>query len=137
MKDYTIRRFWQRVSVADKCWEWTGAKNNNGYGRLGIKYAHRVSYQIHFGFDSIPDGMTVDHLCRNRTCVNPGHLELVTRQENHRRGLAHLKRKTHCPYGHPYAGDNLAISRRGDRVCRACRIQRGREWRAAQKEEAA
>jgi hypothetical protein len=113
------------------CWLWTGAQNGNGYGVIGKggrdrgnEYAHRVSY-LHFK-GPIPDGLQIDHLCRTRSCVNPDHLELVTCTENLLRGktvtAAHAA-KTHCPEGHPYAGDNLIIDE-GSRRCRKCRNEK-------------
>lgn len=109
------------------CWVWMGASQSNGYGRAwnGSKtdYAHRVMYQIYFS--DIPAGMDLDHLCRNRACVNPLHLEPVSRSENLHRGTAGEniaaphREKTHCPQGHPYSGDNLAV-RNGRRHCKAC-----------------
>lgn len=101
--------------------------NDQGYVRLngkrrylGGRLLHRAVYWILRG--PIPDGMTLDHLCRNRACINPDHLEPVTAAENSRRGEAPSainSRKTHCPKGHPYASDNLRIWV-GKRHCLAC-----------------
>lgn len=82
------KRFFDKFEKTDGCWEWTGYINRGGYGVLefgGSKGAHRISYEIHSG-KAIPDGLHVDHLCQNRKCVNPAHLELVTTGENTRRG---------------------------------------------------
>ena len=83
-------RFWKLVHKTDSCWEWTSAIDNYGYGIIQLskpvrinKKAHRVSYELSVG--PIPDDMTIDHLCRNKKCVNPSHLEVVTASENSRR----------------------------------------------------
>jgi hypothetical protein len=127
-----VERFWARVEKGPSCWLWTGSINSvTGYPTVGILrslgsggYAHRVSYILAWG--RIPRGLTIDHLCRVRACVNPAHLEAVTSRENTLRSpvtLAALNaRKTHCPKGHPYSGANLYLSRDGRaRSCRACR----------------
>ena len=116
-------RFWDKVAVMpDGCWDWTAYRNRDGYGQFageGNSLAHRVSYA---GLVApIPNGLQIDHLCRNRSCVNPSHLEVVTLQENTRRGLKE-ELKTHCPQGHPYEGDNLYLhSKTGWRQCHTCR----------------
>ena len=120
-------RFWWDVDAAGDCWEWAGPKSPYGYGdfrptrdrHIG---AHRYCYQLLVG--PVPEGMELDHLCRNRACVNPDHLEPVTHAENMRRtpySAADFQRaKTHCPEGHPYSGDNLQINSKGRRTCRTC-----------------
>lgn len=113
----------------DECWPWTGAMQGQGYGQYGkpMRLAHRISYEFFVG--PIPEGLTLDHLCRNRQCVNPSHLEPVTRGENVLRGEslpARNARKTHCPKGHPYDDINTYVSpNTGWRQCKACRPPRG------------
>lgn len=102
------------------CWIWTGAVQSSGYSCIGIEgrvlLAHRVSYEAHRG--PISEGLTIDHLCRVKRCVNPDHMEPVTARENNARRLA---AQTHCSRGHELAGDNLLnTSRPGRRVCREC-----------------
>lgn len=125
-------RFWVKCAPSDDgCWRWHGSRMRNGYGqiRMGrrIESAHRVAFQALVG--PIPDGYDADHLCRNRECVNPAHIQPVTRSENVRRGdapkllRAYNLGKTHCPSGHAYSAANTVIYS-GKRVCRQCRAAR-------------
>lgn len=100
---------------ANGCWNYTGHLNENGYGRIYAMGAHRY-YYIHF-VGEVPAGLQMDHLCRNRRCVNPAHLEPVTAQENSRRRSAAL---TRCKQGHEFTPENTALSNRGWRFCRIC-----------------
>lgn len=114
-------RFWPKVSQPTNpldCWEWQAAIDvQSGYGRFQVdgttKHAHRVAYELSIG-DLDPD-LELDHLCRNRRCVNPLHLEQVTHRENVRRA----RQVKSCPQGHPYEGDNLYVYK-GHRKCKAC-----------------
>lgn len=140
-------RFIEKTMTTDEeCIVWTGGLNGAGYGQFyvgrtstkstGKGYAHRWSYEQFVG--PIPEGMHLDHLCRNRACVNPDHLEPVTLRENLLRGegvsAIHAK-KTHCPAGHPYAGDNLRIDpKKGARFCRACARIAAQKYRDQKKE---
>lgn len=93
--------------------------------------AHRVAYELFVA--EIPEGFDLDHLCRNRGCVNPDHLEPVTRRENLLRGEtipARNARITHCPQGHPYDAENTRIRPCGRRRCAACNREAARRWRA-------
>lgn len=101
------------------CWNWAGCLDRNGYGKVGragrIMAAHRVMYEALVGV--IPDGLEIDHLCRNTRCVNPQHLEPVTRAENQRRRAA---AQTECKRGHAYNEANTRFRVDGARVCRVC-----------------
>jgi len=110
------------------CWEWQAAKNDLGYGQLTLPgkkrvYAHRFSYEKHVG--PIPEGMDLDHLCRNPSCVNPDHLEPVTHRENMHRGASPsitVFLSGRCARGHEMTGDNVYWSPTvpGKRECRKC-----------------
>lgn len=115
------------------CWQWKGAKNWYQYGVLKIKgkfyFAHRLSYMLFKG--GIKDGLVLDHLCRNYSCINPEHLEAVTQGVNASRGTSFSainKTKKSCPNGHLLEGDNLikADRDRGKRGCRECQNKRMR-----------
>lgn len=127
-------RFWAKIQVTqDGCWEWTAYRDKDGYGsyRLGAANSkhwrvHRLTYST-FVRELAP-GEQIDHLCRNRSCCNPQHLEPVSLRENVDRGENYVsinRKKTHCPQGHEYAGDNLRIKvSKGvqRRICRACDV---------------
>lgn len=130
-------RFWIYVEKTNGCWRWTSALNPNGYGRFrtrqGAFQAHRFAFEL--GNGPIPDGLELDHLCRNRACVNPARLEAVTHRENTLRGAtiaAANAAKTHCPQGHPYDGGNTYVNPRGSRICRTC-VQASRDRYAARR----
>lgn len=122
-------RFWAKVDRGPGCWVWTGGKTKDGYGRVRICdrnfVSHRVSYEWANG--AIPEGLELDHLCRNKACVNPEHLEPVTRVENQRRRAAII---THCPAGHEYDERNTYVSASGHRFCRECGRQATRRYLA-------
>jgi hypothetical protein len=143
-------RFWPKVDKhgpvpasrpeLGPCWVWTGGRIPNGYGHFSLTQlpgtpkqrilAHRWVYEEMTG--PIPEGLEIDHLCRNRACVNPVHLELVTHQMNGQRGIAgavstaRQKAKTHCPQGHEYSPENTWVSPEGHRQCRVCDRDRKR-----------
>jgi hypothetical protein len=113
------------------CWLWTGNALPSGYGTVWAdrtnRLAHRVSYKYHVG--PIPAGMELDHLCRTRCCVNPAHLEPVTRAENARRSPISGHAKTHCCHGHEYNQATTYISRKtGKRHCRTCARDAARNY---------
>ena len=129
-------RFWQKIEVSDLgCWVWT-ATRTYGYGKFRLSNprrlanAHRIAYEALVG--PIPEGLDLNHLCRNRACCKPAHLEPVPRRLAELRGDtlpgANLK-VTNCPAGHPYDTENLIVRTRGEytsRECRACRRQADR-----------
>ncbi len=127
-------RFWAKVRKTDECWEWTAARHPFGHGHIKVQgkvvNAHRLSYEMQNG--PIPDGLVVDHICRNPGCVRPDHMELVGPVENVMRGEGYMAtnaRKTHCPQGHEYTPDNTYIWRTA-RYCRTCQRQRDRARRS-------
>ena len=115
--------FWSYVEPAEGCWTWLG-KIAKGYGRYGRTGAHRVAYLLRVG--PIPEGLEIDHLCRNTACVRPDHLEAVTHEENMRRRAAST---TECKYGHPFSPENTYTLGR-TRHCRACGRRRSAAYTA-------
>lgn len=122
-------RFWAKVRKTESCWFWIGSIDVHGYGQIKKTSerrnvsAHRASYEMNVG--TIPEGLTIDHLCRQRHCVRPDHLEVVTGAENTRRGFsphATNSRKTHCVNGHIFDEENTVIED-GGRHCRKCRAE--------------
>ena len=121
-------RFWSNVEIGNHqdCWLWKQSVGSHGYGQtfdgVTVRLAHRVAWALSIG--PIPARMTIDHRCRNRRCVNPQHLRLLTNLENATdNGQG---RKTHCPSGHPYDEANTHRDKRGHRKCRACAKERTR-----------
>lgn len=133
-----IDRVSARVVVdANGCWTWTGSPTSNGYGRISwavdrkITYAltHRVMWAHHRG--AIPEGLDLDHLCRNRLCCNPDHLEPVTRQTNLLRGDTIPARRaaaTQCHRGHAFTPENTRLTSLGQRECRECKRETNRAY---------
>lgn len=132
----TVDRFAAKVALnGDGCLIWTAAQNGAGYGKFFLRkergrsvliLAHRWSYEHHCG--PIPDGLTLDHLCRVPLCVNPEHLEAVTLGENNRRRPPELRsnggtrKQSHCHRGHPLIDSNLYVQpKTGKRFCKTCR----------------
>lgn len=125
--------FWLRVEPTGFCWDWKGSLTYQGYGQFSVNRsktvrAHRFAYELLVG--EIPRGLVIDHLCRNRACVNPDHLLPVTSKHNVLVGFgptAVNARRTHCTKGHP-----LVVSEKKDRnrTCVTCNLQYSREWKA-------
>lgn len=116
------------------CWTWTGTRTTSGYGLLSVNakllLVHRLAYQTLVR--EIPPGMHLDHLCRNRACINPKHLDVVTNRENVMRGMspsAVIRRQGICKNGHEMVGENIYVppKRPQHRTCRECRKRRSRE----------
>lgn len=137
----TWERFWAQVDASGVCWEWTGKPDRKGYGRFWVAVgrtisAHRWSWQQLVG--PVPARLELDHLCRNRLCVNPDHLEPVTTRTNVIRGggiTAINARKTHCKLGHPFDEANTRLGRDGvGRTCRTCERAKFRRHRAQKRQ---
>lgn len=135
-------RFWSKVDKSRDCWLWTGGKSNTGYGAFNLggrpDSAHRIAFVWERG--EVPEGMVLDHICHNddklciggvgcihRLCVNPNHLEVVTRGENVRRGklvqaaIARYLKRTHCRNGHEMTeGNTFQKPNTSQRICREC-----------------
>lgn len=144
-----MENFWKNVQITDGCWVWLGYKDRDGYGifnrkrgTLGTRRAHRIAYELEHGL--VPPGH-LDHLCRNRACIRPSHLEPVTAKVNAERG--EKAQKTHCVRGHEFNEANTYVKPNGNRACKAChkgrektpeakrrRAEAARRWRARQKQ---
>jgi len=134
-----LERFYDYIEKTNSCWNWTGPDRPNGYGRFCVLYktysAHRFSYLLFKG--QIPEGLSIDHLCRNRKCVNPDHLELVTTKENLFRSdetrASINKNKQQCLRGHPYDSQNTYIHN-NKRYCKICVRENVRKYQNKKKE---
>lgn len=135
-RDNVYKRFNESfvIDSVNSCWIWKSDKGDpRGYRRFNFDgkhaLAHRFSYEMYIG--TIPQNMTLDHLCNNPRCVNPLHLEPVTLIENVSRGKNEImknKFKTHCTRGHPYSGSNLYIKPNGERDCKTCNCIRNKKY---------
>lgn len=129
--------FWANVDEGgeDDCWLWQRRLTSRGYGQMrgfdGQVSSHRFAYELLVG--PVPEGLQLDHLCRNRACCNPAHLEPVTVRENLLRGETINARnagKTHCVHGHEYTPENTYLDGKG-RQCRTCRAERAKRRHTA------
>lgn len=135
------RQFWRQVNKngplwnGSHCWEWTGLLYDNGYGRYGNERAHRIAWKLS-GKTLPPRPLMLDHMCRNRRCVNDAHLRPINNRNNQLCGVGFVAEnaaKTVCVNGHELSGDNVYEEHVGDfvrRHCERCRRDRGREARA-------
>ena len=125
-----------RFRVTDSYWLWNDPPGTEGYAQVHYngrsRHVHRLMYELLVG--AVPEGLVLDHLCRERTCVRPDHLEPVTNRENILRGVSPSARnavKTHCVHGHEFTQENTyAYTRLGKRECRTCKRIRARHRRA-------
>lgn len=131
LSDQNRDRFWSKANKTDGCWFWTSATIPNGYGVFMLNgktvYAHRVAFVSEYG--KISSSLVVDHICRNRNCVNPSHLRQISRGKNVSIGKFPLRDKTHCDHGHPLSGDNVRRTGRNIRVCKQCHKRRNKEYK--------
>lgn len=135
-----MKRIFTKFRQGTGCWEWRAAKSSNGYGLVWFKgktrLAHRVVYELLKG--ELSEELEIDHLCRNKLCVNPDHLEQVTHKVNNFRGIgitAKNSKKIMCLNGHSLTGSNLRTRIRGnnkERVCKECSYQRLIKFRLSQ-----
>lgn len=123
----TKKKLLTKITKNGECWQWFGNKDRHSYGKIWIKgklkTAHRVSYEIFVG--EIKEGMAIDHICRNRSCINPKHLRQLTWAQNAMASdgiCPTFKKRTHCKNGHPFSGSNLVIYKNqpNARKCRTC-----------------
>lgn len=136
-------RIWLAVDTTDpdECWVWQGHLDKDGYGQIRgnggrgapLLRAHRAMYAL-VRKEAIPAGLTIDHLCRNKACVNPDHLEVVDHRTNILRstGPAAVNAvKTHCIHGHEFTPENTYVRKRkgGGRICKTCNTTRAKERR--------
>lgn len=130
LDEVSLERFKSKYEVSEEgCWVWKSPSKRTGYGGFfhgKTVRAHRVAYKHYKG--EIPRGLEIDHLCRNKACVNPDHLEAVTHTENVRRASVYLL--TTCKQGHELSPENTRIATSGQRVCKVC----ARGWNSAYKQ---
>lgn len=142
VNDITIASFLAKVEkgvTEGDCWIWLGGSGGHKYSWFSAGFgdgelAHRFSFRAFKG--SIPENYTIDHLCRNRSCTNPRHLEAVTHQENLLRGVgiaAINAKKTHCNKGHEFTKENLLNKSNGSRCCKICSREHNKKYKLFKK----
>lgn len=142
-RDGLLEYLASRVLVGDGCWEWQGGKTTEGYGQvMGLDrkrvYAHRLMYELMV--NDIPEGLHIDHLCKNTSCVRPAHLEPVLPAENLRRSTAieGWKRRCAeleaCKNGHPWTPETTYVTKANKRACRICARASWKRMRARRKQ---
>lgn len=125
-------RFWARVNKTEHCWLWVGYTDRDGYGKHWLNgttcIVHRWAYENYVG--PIPKGMTIDHMCKTRNCVNVAHLRILSAVDNIRMGSPgrYNKIKTHCKYGHEFTVSNTRVYKTS-RHCKTCCNNRMRHLR--------
>ncbi len=126
---YSLKLIFEKIEITNSCWNWKGGKNYAGYGHCQYKgkqyLAHRYVYELLEG--KIPPNMVLDHLCKNTSCVNPAHLDIVTQRENLLRSNNHVAInaiKTNCIRGHEFTPENTYIAKTGQRSCKTCTRER-------------
>ncbi len=127
------------INSSNGCWEWQASLTTNGYGQIMVDkrkcYAHRIAYEVFVG--EIPSDLEIDHLCCNKRCINPQHLETVTSRENtarHFNNWIDARSASHCKRGHEYTAANTLKRPNGGRACRTCSVVSNR--RSVQRAEA-
>ena len=135
MSDDDKERFYLSYVLYDGCWLWIRGQCTGGYGQIVIngkaRRAHRVAYEMAYGVALTPDQF-LHHVCRNKLCVNPDHMEITNQADHVDSATFGNKEKTHCPHGHEYTPENICWNRGGkSRECRTCKYQRVRRryWR--------
>jgi hypothetical protein len=115
----------------DGCWVHPKPHPPTGYGRVRHRGASQMAHRVVFRLlrSDVPTGLQLDHLCRNRACCNPWHLEPVTPKVNTRRARSVQAKRTHCQAGHEYSAANTYVDSEGWRYCRACRARAARDFR--------